>query len=50
MKTLHNLLLSVLLLGSAATITASLPVLGTLEEAGKKLLPVELEEKKSRAT
>ncbi len=47
MKTLHNLLLSVLLLGSAATITASLPVLGTLEEAGKKLLPVELEKRKA---
>jgi small-conductance mechanosensitive channel len=39
--------LSVLLLSSSALTTASLPGLGTLEEAGKKLLPVELEKKQA---
>jgi len=47
MKTLRNLLLSVILLSNGAIIPASLPVLGTLEEAGKQLLPVELEKKKA---
>lgn len=47
MKTLHNLLLSVLLLGNSTIVTVSIPGLGTFEEAGKNLLPVELEKKKA---
>lgn len=47
MKTLHNLFLSIILLGSSAFTCASLPVFGTLEEAGRQLLPIELATKKA---
>jgi small-conductance mechanosensitive channel len=47
MKTLRNMFLSIVLLGSSAVLPASLPVFGTLEEAGRKLLPIELATKKA---
>lgn len=47
MKTLRNLFLSIMVLGNSAVTFASLPVFGTLEEAGRKLLPIELATKKA---
>lgn len=47
MKTLRYLALSAIVLGTFGSLTASLPGLGALEEAGRKLLPVELEKKKA---
>lgn len=46
MKTLRNMFLSIMVLFSPA-IYASLPVFGTLEEAGRQLLPIELVTKKT---
>lgn len=47
MKKLQSLLLSALLLGNSIMFSVSLPGLGALEEAGKNLLPIELEKKQA---
>lgn len=47
MKTLRNIFLSIILFVSGAVTYASLPVFGTLEEAGRQLLPIELVTKKA---